>query len=450
MSDSIRCPKCHAEIPLTDVIRHQVEERVRAEIEGERQRLAEAHAQEIADKEVAHQATLVEREGVHKAEVERVSAELASAAEKKANEKVAIEVRELTSQLEAEATKRRQLEEREQTLLTEQHRLQMEHESLQLQVQRQVADERAKIVADTTARVSEGYDLQLQEKDIRLEEATKRANDLQSALEQKRSGLQGEVLERAIEDTLREAFRDDSIEPVKDGTRGADVLQRVRSPRGMDCGAVLWESKNAKNWNPAWIEKLRADQQAAKADLAVVVTRALPEGLGRISFNNGVWICDFASVVVLAMALRFALLRIAHARAVDVNRSQVESQVYDYVCSQAFANRLINLVVSTKQMQDDLDAEKRSAARQFAPVARRRVDFLPRARPRHRTSPPRHCETRRLQTRARQRPRPPSLQHPPPRPRSTAARKPRPKCTGRAALDLGDRRRRALSPPAAN
>lgn len=46
----------------------------------------------------------------------------------------------------------------------------------------------------------------------------------------------------------------------------------------MDCGALLWEAKRAKNWAPAWISKLKADQREARAELAVLV---IPPDTGR-------------------------------------------------------------------------------------------------------------------------------------------------------------------------
>jgi hypothetical protein len=35
VTDSITCPKCGAQIPLTDAIEHQVEEQLRAQLAGE-------------------------------------------------------------------------------------------------------------------------------------------------------------------------------------------------------------------------------------------------------------------------------------------------------------------------------------------------------------------------------------------------------------------------------
>ena len=249
MSDSITCPHCHTEIPLTEAISRQVEERLRTEFDSERARLAAEHARVLADKDAEVEA-----------EVAKARAEVSAAAQARANEKVATELRDLSTQLEEQAARRHEAEERELALLKEKRALQEEREALELKVERQLDEARAALAATITERVEEAYRLKLREKDLTLEQMGKRIDELQAAAEQKRSGLQGEVLEREIEDVLREAFPADVIDPVKTGKRGADVLQRVRSGRGTDCGTILWESKNAKHWSSGWVEKLRSDQ----------------------------------------------------------------------------------------------------------------------------------------------------------------------------------------------
>jgi hypothetical protein len=88
---------------------------------------------------------------------------------------------------------------------------------------------------------------------------------------------------------------------------------------------LLWESKNAKHWNNAWVAKLRSDQQAERADVAIIVTPALPDGVNRMAFKDGVWICDFASATTLATALRHSLVEIAQARVLDPQRAAVRA-----------------------------------------------------------------------------------------------------------------------------
>src|SRR5438874_2012566 len=82
------------------------------------------------------------------------------------------------------------------------------------------------------------------EKEIALERMRRQIKELQESAQQQRSGLRGEALEREIEDVLRERFPADTIDPIKAGVRGADVLQTV-SHRGGVCGKILWESKRA-------------------------------------------------------------------------------------------------------------------------------------------------------------------------------------------------------------
>lgn len=353
MSDSITCPNCKTEIPLSEAISHQVEERLRGEFGEEKERLLAEQARQIADKDAEIEAAVI-----------KSREEAAAAAEARATELVATQIQDLAAQVEEQQTRRREAEERELELMKAKRELEAEREALQLQVQRQLEEERAAIVANTTERLEESWQLKLREKDLILEQMGKRIEDLQAAADQKRSGLQGEVLEREIEDVLREAFPSDAIEPVKSGKRGADVIQRIRSGRG-DCGTLLWESKNHKHWSDAWIDKLRGDQQAEKADIAVVVTAALPAGVEHIGFVRGVWICDFSSVVPLAIALRQQLDAIKQARIIDTNRSQVLDDVYEYVCGPEFQHYITNTVVAAMTMKAELDAERTAAERTF-------------------------------------------------------------------------------------
>jgi hypothetical protein len=71
---------------------------------------------------------------------------------------------------------------------------------------------------------------------------------------------------------------------------GGDVLQRVRNTNGQLCGALLWELKATKTWNGRWLAKLRDDQRAAHADVALLVSNVLPKGCETFGILDGVWI----------------------------------------------------------------------------------------------------------------------------------------------------------------
>jgi hypothetical protein len=359
VSESITCPKCYAEIPLTEAISHQVEERLRLQFEAAARVVAEEHAQALAAKETELQSGLAE-----------ARAEVEATAVSRAKESVRVQLGDLSAQVEEQATRLAAAEENELVLLKEKRELQQKQQALELEVARQLDEERVKLVVGTTERLEEKHRLEMREKDLTLEQMGKRIEDLRAAAEPKRSGLQGEVLERELEDVLREWFPADAIEPVKAGARGADVLQRVRSPRGLDCGTLLWESKNAKTWSNGWAEKLRSDRQAEKADMAIIVSSVLPDGVQRIGMHDGVWVCDFASATTLATALRLALVEINQARSVDTNRTQTMDALYDYLCGKDFQHRVESIVNAAVTMNHDLDTEKRATEKLWAKRAK--------------------------------------------------------------------------------
>lgn len=367
MSDSIICPECETEIPLSEAISHQAEERLRAEFEAEKAKLSSDQEALIAakDAELAAKATeLAAKEAEIEAAAEKARADATAAAQAEATERVATELRDLQTQVAEQAERRKEAEDRELALRAQKRELEAERESMKLQFERTLDEERQAIASTAREQSDEKWQMKLRERDLQIEQMNKRIDDLQAAADQKRSGLQGEVLERELEEVLRETFPSDEIEPVKSGKRGADVVQRVRGGRG-ECGKLLWESKNHKHWSEGWIDKLREDQQAEKADIGIIVTSCLPDGVEHIAFQRGVWVCDFASALPLAIMLRQQIDAIKQARTIDANRTRVADDLYSYVCGSEFQHYVTNTVTAALRQKQELDAERTAATRVF-------------------------------------------------------------------------------------
>ena len=79
---------------------------------------------------------------------------------------------------------------------------------------------------------------------------------------------------------LRQRFPRDFVEPVPKGEFGGDLIQRVVGPAGQVSGSILWEAKRTKNWCDGLARQAagRSDE-LAKADIALIVSRALPKGV---------------------------------------------------------------------------------------------------------------------------------------------------------------------------
>jgi hypothetical protein len=190
--------------------------------------------------------------------------------------------------------------------------------------------------------------------------------ELKRKAEQGSQQLQGEVLELELEATLRAHFPLDAIEPIGKGDFGGDILQRVVGPAGKTCGAILWETKRTKNWTDGWLGKLRADQRADRAELAILVSKALPKEVNTFGYVEGIWVTDFPFIVPLAIALRQSLIDVAAARQAQEGQAAKMELVYQYLTGPKFRHRVEAIVEKFSDMQADLDRERKTMTRLWA------------------------------------------------------------------------------------
>ena len=162
------------------------------------------------------------------------------------------------------------------------------------------------------------------------------------------------------------SFPQDTIEAVPVGAHGGDILQRVHDQGGLDCGAILWESKRTKNWNDAWLPKLRHDQRAAKAHLAVLASEEMPKGVASFDCIDGVWVTSRQCLIGLAAALRQGMIDIARTKRYLQGRQDKVELLYSYLAGSEFRQRIEGIVEAFMTLRDDLESEKRSMHRLWA------------------------------------------------------------------------------------
>jgi hypothetical protein len=145
---------------------------------------------------------------------------------------------------------------------------------------------------------------------------------------------------------------------------GADLLQRVRSPSGQLCGTIVWEAKQTRNWQGAWVRKLKDDQQTVGAEIAVLVTSAMPKDAHEpFVRESDVWVTRLDAARPLAEALRMTLLEMHKLRQANLGRSEKMELLYNYICSPQFAQRVKSVVEGFEAMKRDLEAEKAAMTR---------------------------------------------------------------------------------------
>ncbi len=340
----ITCPNCNKKIPLSKALTQQIEDRISAAYEAE---------QKHREKELAS----------------GFKTQLANAkrqAEKKAKEEYGLELSDLQQQVTEQEAKLQEARKQELDLRKQQRELQEREEAMELELTRKIDNERKKIETDTIARFTEEHRAKDIEKDRQLENLKNQIDDLERQAKQGSQQSQGEAVELELEELLRSSFPTDQIEAVGKGIRGADVLQHVYTQSGNCCGTIIWESKNTKAWSDIWLEKLKDDQRASKAEVAALATMILPKGIVHFSRLEGVWVTDFSTVIAVASALRTILSQVAMARLAAEGKSDKMELLYNYLSGTEFKQRVEAIAEPFVSMREDLEHEKRATQASWA------------------------------------------------------------------------------------
>lgn len=376
----IVCPKCGAEIKLTESLAAPLIESTRKQFQ---EQLARKDS-DIAAKEKAVR------------EKEKRVAETQNKLDEAVAEQVAEQLKKDRSRIAAEEAKKARLaasgdlDQKTQELAELQEVLQQNNEKLAeaqkaqaelIKKQRELDDAKREMELTIEKRVQSGLEatrdqarkeaeeslnLKVAEKDETINSMKRQIEDLKRRAEQGSQQLQGEVQELELESILTARFPFDNIEPVPKGEFGGDALQRVVSPTGQACGTILWESKRTKNWSDGWLTKLRDDQRTAKAEVAVIISQALPKNVETFDLIDGVWVTHPRSAIPVAMVLRNTLIEIAAARsAMDGQQTKTE-MIYHYLTGPRFRQRVEAIVEAFSSMQDDLNKERKAITKQWA------------------------------------------------------------------------------------
>lgn len=373
---TIICPNCNTEIKLTESLaapliaesKRAFHEQLRAkETEiSQREGLVAKQVQDLTREKDQFEAQLAQKVAearqsivIEEAAKAKAAAEQDVVKQKQALSSLQEQVRDKDNKLlearraQAEALRKaRELEEKERELdITIEKRVKSELETARTKGKREAEEE---------------LTLKIKDKDQTITSMQRQIEDLKRRAEQGSQQHQGEVLELEIEGLLRSNFPLDSIDPVGKGEFGGDVLQRVMGAGGSEAGSILWETKRTRNWSDGWLLKLKADQRAAKADAAIIVSTALPQGIESFGLVDGVWVASTKCAIPVAVALRELLVSVSAARVAGEGQQTKMEMIYQYLTGPRFRHRVEAIVEQLGLMQADLDRERKAMQRLWA------------------------------------------------------------------------------------
>ena len=372
----IVCPSCKTEIKLTESLAAPLIETTRKQYE---QQIAQKDA-DVAKREAAirtQQANLAKaQESIDeqvaaklKPERDRIAAEEAKKArlflESDLDQK-SKQLEDLQGVLKDRDSKLAEAQKAQADLIRKQRELDDAKREIDLTVEKRVQESLGTVRDKAKLEAEDGLKLKVLEKEEQIASMQRQIEELRRKAEQGSQQLQGEVQELELESLLRTKFMRDTIDPVPKGEFGGDVLHRVIGPLGQHCGTILWESKRTKNWSDGWLPKLRDDQRAAKAEIALLVTQVLPKGVEAFDYIDGVWVTESRCAIPVAIALRQSLIELASARQAGEGQLTKMELVYQYLTGPRFRHRVEAIVEKFEDMQADLERERKTMTRLWA------------------------------------------------------------------------------------
>lgn len=365
--NTIECPNCGHRIDVNEILYHQLDEELKKkyndQLAKERQKyqaqedVLKAERETLAQEKAAIEEQVAQRvrqgigqekkalEASLKKQLEEAQAEQMQAMQAELKEK-SEQVKELNkSKAEIERLKREKEELRDAIELESQKKLNA-----------QLIEEREKI----RKAESEKATLKVSEQAQVIEQLKQQLSEAQRKAEQGSMQRQGEAQELVIEEWLAGQFPLDTIEEIKKGALGADCLQIVNTRTRQNCGSIYYESKRTKAFQPAWIEKFKADIREKNANIGVLVTEVMPSDMDRMGLRDGVWICTFEEFKGLCSVLRESIIEISRAITTQENKGEKMGMLYDFLTGNEFRMQVEAIVEGFTQMQSDLESEKRS------------------------------------------------------------------------------------------
>lgn len=355
-SKTTQCPNCGVDVDVNELLYQKLDNEARQKY---RKQLSQEQAK-----------IKQQQEAVAQQQQELLETVRTQVAETLAQEKVKVRAQVEQDHSERIKEMQRELEEKTKKVVelnkaqSDIERLKREKDSLrseiELETQKKFSQQLAIENDKFKQQLSSQIEFKVAEKEQVINQLKSQLSEAQRQAEQGSMQIQGEVQELAIEQWLRSEFPLDSVDEIKKGSLGADTLHIINTHSHKACGTIYYESKRTKNFQPSWIPKFKSDIQSKNADIGVLVTETMPEGMQSLGQIDGVWICTFEEFKNLSQVLRQSLIKIDQALIIQENKGEKMGMLYDFLTGSEFRMQIEAIVEGFTQLKTDLESEKRS------------------------------------------------------------------------------------------
>jgi hypothetical protein len=360
-NSTVRCPNCRHEFPLGSALTEEIENEVKAKYKaylGEERKKMDAVKAQLAREAEELKLKAENQDRLLADQLRAAKTQLEQEAVKKAASEMQLQMEMLNRELTEKSQKLKESQNRELELLQKEKQIREKEENMVLELEKKMHERQKEIEEKVKKLEADRFEMKIKELEKKLEDQKELAETMRRKAEQGSMQLQGEVLELALEELLKNTFPFDQVEEVAKGVKGADCIQTVRNHTAQECGKIIYESKRTKAFASEWIEKLKTDMRAQQADVAILVTETLPRDMSSFGFKDGIWVCRFSDVKALAFVLRDSLIRIKSAVISQENMSDKAQMIYNYITGTEFRQNIEATLESWLALKDAITREK--------------------------------------------------------------------------------------------
>lgn len=192
------------------------------------------------------------------------------------------------------------------------------------------------------------------------EQLKKSLDDAKRKAEQWSQQIQWDIQEDDLRDALKQSFPIDEVEDVPTWVKWADLIQIVKNNLGQPTWTIIWESKNTKAWQDAWLMKLKEDKLKVNWNIAILVSTVLPNWVKNFAMVDDIMVCIPEFAIAVAWMLRDKLISISKVeKSLEWKDIKME-MLYKYLSSEEFSSKINMMVDVFSNLKAWIDSERRA------------------------------------------------------------------------------------------
>lgn len=363
MSQQIICPNCNTSIDLDKIANHKYEELLKQQenkLKAEQEKQREVFEKEMEEKTV---------------EMRKKAQEFAEKKALEAKKEMELEMKDIQEQLQKANKDREEAKKKELEFMKKQRELEDKEKNFELEMEKKILEEEKKIKEKLQDELEKNSKKELDERMEKIQEEfrkkeleyqkqqeqlKKSLDDAKRKAEQWSQQIQWDIQEDDLKNMLWQSFPIDNIDDVPTGIKWADLIQTVRNNLGQNSWVIVWESKNTKSWQDAWVMKLKDDKLKVNWNIAILVTTVLPKDMKNFGMIDDVMVCLPEYAMWVAAMLRDKLLSISKVeKSLEWKDAKME-MLYKYLSSEEFSSKINMMVDVFANLKSGIDAERRS------------------------------------------------------------------------------------------